>query len=181
MRKIGKIFRFLLPVIALAALVVFMTGAGRRERATVEKNKATAMRYADEVWNKGDMAVADEILASNMIRHLDSVPEGAIRGRDALKQYIMACRTAWPDIHVTVTDVIAKGDKGMARGVWSGTFTGKVEGFPPPNGKEMVVGWMNMFRFAGGKIAEEWIFQEDLFMFSQMGMKLVPAGKQAGK
>ncbi|NVM27151.1 MAG: hypothetical protein HWN70_14720, partial [Desulfobacterales bacterium] len=54
MRKIGQIFKFLIPVIALVALVVFMTGAGRRRRAKVEELRALARR-GFEAWNTGNM------------------------------------------------------------------------------------------------------------------------------
>jgi len=181
MGRIGKIFRFLLPVIALVALVVFMTGAGRRERATLERNKAIVIRYGEEVWNKGDMAVVDEIIASNYIRHDDTLPEGAIRGRDAYKKYITACRTAWPDFHCTATDVIAQGDKVVVRWADRGTFTGDPGWGIPPNGKEVAWEDLVIHRIAGGKIVEDWSFNQDLSLFYQMGMKLVPAGKQAAK
>jgi len=174
MRKIGQIFRFLVPVIALAALVVFLVGAGRRERATVEKNKAIVMRCL-EVWNKGDMAVADEIYADNFIRHQDDIPGGIIRGREPFKQYVMACRIAWPDFHVTIKDMIGEGDMVAIRVLINCTFTGAVEGWPPPNGKEMAFECLELIRFAGGKYAEQWTFVQDLTLFSQMGMKLVPA------
>jgi steroid delta-isomerase-like uncharacterized protein len=176
MRKIGQILKVLIPVIALGVLVVFLTGAATR----TERNLATAMRYADELWNKGDMAVADEILTSDMVRHNDAVPGGVIPGREAMKQHITAVRTAWPDFHVTILDKMAKGDIVMCRWVWSGTFKAEYGGIPP-NGKEMKVVGMSMFRFVGGKIAEEWMLEEDTSMFSQMGMKLVPAQAEAGK
>jgi len=174
MSKIRQTYRFLIPVIALAALVVFMTGAGRRERAKEEKNKAIVMRCV-EVWNKGDMVLADEIYASNFIRHQDTVPEGIISGREPFKQFIMATRTAWPDFHVTVDDMIAEGDEVAIHVVIHGTFTGTVEGWPPPNGKEMVFECLELIHLAGGKYVEQWTFIQDLVMFSQMGMKLVPA------
>jgi len=175
MRKIGQIFRFLIPVIALAALMVFLVGAGRRERARLEKNKALVARWDEELWNKGNMAVADEIVASNHIRHEDTLPEGIIRGREALKQLIMACRTAWPDLHVTEIDVFAEGDKVATHWVLRGTFTGVVEGWPPPTGKEMLFQGAIIFRIADGKVAESWCYLQDLVLMSQMGMKLVPA------
>jgi len=184
MRRIGQILRFLIPVIALAALVAFLAGAGRRERATIEKNKALVMRYCEEVWNKGDMAVADEIIASDFIYHVDTAPEGKgiIRGLDAMKQYIKVCRTAWPDLRITLVEPqMAQGDRTAARWVLRGTFTGVVEKWPAPTGKETVFEGLSMWRFAGGKIAEEWCLYQDTFMWYQMGMKLVPAGKQAAK
>jgi len=128
-----------------------------------------------EVWNKGDMALADEVYSSNAIRYVDTVPEGIIRGREALKQFIMACRTAFPDLHITATDMIAEGDKVALHWVLRGTCTGVVEGWPPPTGKEIVFEGVDIYRFADGKLVEDWCFQQDLVMFYQWGMKLVPA------
>jgi len=180
MRKIEQIFRFLIPVIALVALVVFLVGAGRRERATIQKNKALVMRSAEEVWNKGNMAVADEIYASNYIRHQDDLPGGIIRGREALKQFVTNCRTIWPDWHMTLLDMVAEGDKVWDYWAIRGTFTGKVEGFLPPNGKETPFECVIIHRIAGGKDVEDWCFFQDLNLYSQLGMKLVPA-EQPGK
>jgi len=180
MRKIGQIFRFLIPVIALVVLVVFMTGAGRRERATLKKNKAIAMRIV-EIWEKRDMAAFDDIYASNYIRHEDAQPEGILRGREAVKQHAMNCYTAWPDFHITSEDVIVQGDEAAIRWAIRGTFTGAVKGWPPPTGKEMAFEGISMVHFAGGKVVEEWCFDQDLVMFYGMGMKLVPAQQPAGK
>jgi len=178
MRKIGQIFRFLIPVIALVALVVFMTGAGRRERATVEKNKAIVMRDF-EVWNKGDMAALDEIYASNCIYYTHpgtGNPEGILRGREALKQHIVNCRTAWPDLHLTLMDdMIAEGDKVVSRWKLTGTFTGKVEGWPPPTGKEVAFDGVDIAHLAGGKIVEIYDYYREGTLHYQMGLKLVPA------
>ena len=174
MRKIGQTLRFLIPVIALVALVVFMTGAGRRERARLEKNKALIMRYGEEFWNKGDMAVADEILATEYVRHEVLAPGGIIRGREAMKQWVTGIRTAWPDYHCTPEDVIAEGDKVVVRLAIRGTFKGELLGIPP-NGKEIAFEDLVIFRIAGGRIVEDWVFPQELTLMSQMGLKLVPA------
>jgi steroid delta-isomerase-like uncharacterized protein len=177
MRKIGQILKVLIPVIALGVLVVLMTGAATR----LERNKAILMR-ALEAWNKGDMPAFDEVYASDVIRHDDTVPEGVLRGREALKQHVMNCRTAWPDFRVTLADgnMIFQGDKAAARWVISGTNTGVVEKWPAPTGKKMVWEVLEMYRFAGGKIVEDWAFNQDLVLFYQWGLKLVPA-EQPGK
>jgi len=185
MRKIGQIFRFLIPVIALVALVVFLTGAGRRERATVEKNKAIVMRDF-EVWNKGDMAALDEIYASNCIYYTtpgsEGNPEGILRGREALKQHLVNCRTAFPDLHITLMDdLIAEGDKVACHWAWRSTFTGVVKEWGiPPTGKEVTFDGITIYQIAGGKIVKLWEYYRELTLWYQMGMKLVPA-EQPGK
>jgi len=173
MRKIGQIFRFLIPVIALAGLVVFMTGAGRRERATLEKNKAIVMRWNEELWDKGNMAVEDEIVASDHVRHIAGQPD--LRGREAMIQYITACRTAWPDWHSTSEIMIAEGDKVMVRWRSTGTHTGTAWGIPPTGNKANFI-TDTIYRIAGGKIVESWQVDE-LAVYLQMGFKLVPPGQ----
>jgi predicted ester cyclase len=175
MRKIGQILRFLIPVIvALGVLVVFLTAAATR----IEQNKALVMRYAEEVWNKGDMAVADEIVASNYTRYnVGGTPKGTIRGREALKQYIMTVRTAFPDWHVTARDVIAQGDKVVVRWALRGTFKGEWKvpaGVIPPNGEKCAFEDLMIYHIAGGKVVKECEFCQDLYAAYQMGMKLVP-------
>jgi predicted ester cyclase len=180
MRKIGQILKVLIPVIALGVLVVFLVGAATR----TERNKAIIMRWNDEVWNKGNMAVADEILASNYIRYTHpgtGNPEGIIRGPKAMKQWITTCRTMWPNWHSTAREVIAEGDKVVVRWKCTGTYTGEVEGFPPPNGKPIAFEDICIFHLAGGKIVKDCECYRELTVMSQMGMKLVPAQAEAGK
>jgi len=183
MRKIGQIFRFLIPVIAVVAVVVFMTGAATAEdvreiAARLGRNKDIVMRWNDEVWNKGNMAVADEIVASDCIRYITpdpSNPEGIVRGREAIKQFVMACRTAIPDWRAVARDVIAEGNKVAVRWANLGTFTGKVEGFPPPNGNKLAFDTVVIYRITGGKIVKMCEFNRDITMYYQMGLKVVPA------
>jgi predicted ester cyclase len=147
----------------------------------LEQNKAIVMRFVEEAWNKGDMAVADEILASNYIRHGENFPEGILRGLEAMKKYIVNSRTAWPDFHLTALNVVAQGDKVVVRWKCTGTFKGQVEGWPAPNGKQMVFEALVLYRIVGGKIVEDWFFNQNISAFSQMGLKLVPAQAEAGK
>jgi len=177
MRKIGQIFRFLIPVIALVALVVFMTGAGRRERATLEKNKAIVMRWNDEIWNKGDMAVADELLTSDHVRHIAGEPD--LVGPEAMKQKITETRTAWPDWNSTSEMMIAEGDKVMVRWRCTGTHTGTAWGLPPTGNKANFIADV-IFRIVGGKIVESWEVYETACLL-QLGLKLVPPGGEGGK
>jgi len=180
MRKIGQMLRFLIPIIALAVLVVFMTGAGRRERAALEKNKAIVlMRWNEELWNKGDMAGADEIIASDCVRHVAGQPSYDLVGREAIKQYIIACRTAWPDWHSTSEITIAEGDKVMVRWRSTGTHLGTAWGIPPSGNKANFISDV-IYRIVGGKIVEMWEVSE-LATYLQMGFKLIPPGGEGGK
>ena len=170
MRKFGQILRFLIPVIALVALVVFMTGAGRRERARLEKNKAVIMRYDEEVWKKRNWDVADEIVASDYVRHTAGQPD--LQGREALKQHITEIYTAWPDFDFTAEIMVAEGDKVAVRYRITGTHQGTAWGIPPTGNKTDFVSVL-FHRIAGGKVVEDWVVDETAVLL-QMGFKLVP-------
>ena len=175
MRKIGQIFRFLIPVIALAALVVFMTGAGRRRRARLEENKAIVTRYEKEVWIKRNWDVADEIVASDHVRHRIGGP-GDIHGLEALKQFATEVYTAWPDFDFTTEFMIAEGDKVASFCTLTGTHAGTAWGIPA-SGNELNFMGIYIQRIADGKIVETWALDDSLTFFQQMGFKLVPPGE----
>jgi len=80
MRRIGQIFRFLIPLIALVALVVFMTGAGRRRRAAEEK-KAKFDQFVREAWNTGNTDLLDKVFAPEVVLH--NYPEPDRKGLEA--------------------------------------------------------------------------------------------------
>ncbi len=166
MRKIGKIFSFLIPVIAVAVLVVFMIGTGRRERARLEKNKAIILRDGEEVWNKGDMAAVDELFASDYVRHVAGQPD--LQGREALKQYVKECRTAWPDFHSTPEIMVAEGDMVAVRWRITGTHTGTAWGIPPTGNKTDFLSVI-FHRIADGKIVEDWAVADELALLQQLG------------
>jgi len=175
MRKIGQTLRFLIPVIALVALVVFMTGAGRRERAKLEKNKAIVRRNVDEFWNKGDMAVADELYATDFVRHDPMLPED-IHGRESLKKYVAAIHASSSDWHITIEDVIAEGDKVAGRYTITGTSTGEYMGIPP-TGAPFTFSAISIGRIIDGKIVETWNQSFDLGWMLPAGFKLIPPGE----
>jgi len=178
MRKIGQIFRFLIPVIALVALVVLMTAAGRRERARLEKNKAIVVRYEEAVWSsrKQNWDVGDEIVPIDHVRHNPHDPEGGLRSREALKQLVTQVFTAIPDFDFTGEFMIAEGDKVASFGTCTGTHTGTAWGIPPTGNEINCIG-VYIHRIADGKVVESWALDDSLTLFQQMGFKLVPAGE----
>ncbi len=170
MRKIGQTFKILIPVIALAALVVFMVGAGRRRRAKLEENKAIVRASVEKFWNMGDLAVADEFYATNYVGHHPGLPE--VRGCEALKKWAEVEFAAFPDAHNTIEDLVAERDKVVKRWTTRETHTGEYYGIPP-TGKQVTVTGTTIYRIADGKIVEGWWVYENKML--QLGFKLVPA------
>ncbi len=121
---------------------------------TPEEMKAMVTRQTEEGWNKGNMAAFDETCAPNFVAHHPTNPTKDLEG---YKKYTNAVRTSYPDMHFTIHDLIAEGDKAVMRWTYEGTDTG---GSPsvgtPPSGKHVTFTGISIFRFEGGKMAEEW-------------------------
>ncbi|HSA79989.1 MAG TPA: ester cyclase, partial [Geminicoccaceae bacterium] len=83
-----------------------------------ERNKAQVRRVIEEIYNRGDLAVVDELAASDLVIHASSQD---IRGRDGAKQYVAALRAGFPDLHLTVEDQVAEGDMVVTRWTARGT------------------------------------------------------------
>jgi len=89
-----------------------------------EENKDIVRRAVAEIWNKGNMAVADELLAANFVNH-DPVDTPETFNLEAYKQGASDTRTNFPDFHVTIEEQIAEeGDKVVTRWTCTGTHKG---------------------------------------------------------
>lgn len=175
MRKIGQISSFLIPVIAFVALVVFMTRCEGQKKAEEEKNKAITIR-AEELWNTGNLAIADEICATDFVNHDPNAPD--VRDLESYKGFIGMVRTGLPDFHVTIEDLVTEGDKVASRWTARGTHQGEFFGIPP-TGKQATWTGMTIYRFAGGKIVEAWWIKDVMGLLQQLGV--IPPPGQAEK
>jgi len=142
---------------------------------SVEANKAIARRYFEELLNKGTLAVADEILATNIIVH-SSLPT-IIHGVENVKQSMAGFRAAFPDQHFTIEDEISEGDKVVFRYVYRGTHQGEFQGIAP-TGKQVAVAGIAIYQITGGRIEEVWVASDSLGLMQQLGA--VPAPGQGG-
>ena len=89
-----------------------------------EENKDIVRRTIEELWNKGNMAVADELHAANFVNH-DPCGTPETVNLEAYKQGIIDTRTDFPDFHATIEEMIAEGDKVVTRWTCTGTHKGK--------------------------------------------------------
>jgi steroid delta-isomerase-like uncharacterized protein len=135
---------------------------------SIEENKAIARRFFEEVWNSGNLAVADELLAPNIIFHLPGKSEGVIGDRESYKQVVRRNRTAFPDLQEEIEDMIAEGDRVVARWLWQGTHQGEWHG-NAPTGKKFTYGGITILRIADGKIVEDWFYSDLLGLQQQLG------------
>ena len=137
-----------------------------------EQNKAVVRRLLDEVFNQGNLEAADELISADSVAH---VPGGAgpQPELEVTKAGAATFRAAFPDLHITVEDMIAEGDKVAARVTLRGTHKGELKGIPP-SGTLVTVTGMRIMRFSRGKIQETWINRDHLGMLQQLGVKVVP-------
>lgn len=121
---------------------------------SLEDNKALVCRFLDEVYNKGNLAVADELVAEDYASH--NQLELEVLGPEGIKQVAVLQRNAFPDLATQVDDILAEGDKVVVRGVDRGTHQGPFMGFAP-TGRQFVITWIDIFRIENGKLAEAWL------------------------
>jgi steroid delta-isomerase-like uncharacterized protein len=131
-----------------------------------EQNKKLIQRDIEEIYNRGNLAVADEVAASDLVIHM---PSQEIRGRTGAKQYVAQLRTGFPDLHLVIEDQIAEGNRVVTRWVASGTHKGEFQGVPPTGRKIRVVGTV-IDRIDDGKIVECWSQVDELGMMQQLGV-----------
>src|SRR5260370_9668221 len=131
---------------------------------STEDNKALVRRLYAEVMGKGNMTEADELLSTQYVEHLPAPTPG----REGLKQLVMMVRSAFPDIHNTVEDAVAEGDRVAVRIVVRGTHQHAFLGIPP-SGKAVEWAEIHIYRVVGGMILEHWGELDQLALLQQIG------------
>jgi steroid delta-isomerase-like uncharacterized protein len=134
---------------------------------STEENKVLALRFVEEVINQGKMATIDELIAVDAVDH--SLPPGLPPGREGVKLFLGMIRAAFPDIHETVVDTLAEGDRVVTRSTWRGTHQGAFLGIAP-SGKQVSVTATDISRVAAGKFVEHWQAADNLGLLQQLGV-----------
>ncbi len=134
-----------------------------------EAFKITIRRFFEEVWNKGKLEVADEIIDPNYIRHRFSVSD--IEGLEAFKQFMVDVRSSYPDFKAGIEDIIVEGNTVVTQGTWQGTQTGPSPSTgTPPTDKHVTVPYCVISHLVNGKVVEEWDYQDWLGLLQQLGV-----------
>lgn len=112
---------------------------------SLEFNKALIRRYYDDLWNKWDLSVADEILSPD-ISFRGSL-RVSVQGMEGFKQYVTMVRSAFPDFHNSVEDLIAERDTVVARLTYRGTHRGELFSIAP-TGNRVTYAGIAIFKIA---------------------------------
>jgi predicted ester cyclase len=135
---------------------------------STEENKAHTHQYFEEM-NKGNLVVIDELCTPEFVYHGTT----GDMTREQFKQYAMGLLTAFPDLSLSIDDMIAEGDKVAVRYTFQGTHRGVFRGIAP-TGKQITFSGLEIDRCVGGKFVETWLVSDTLGMMQQLGA--IPSG-----
>jgi steroid delta-isomerase-like uncharacterized protein len=133
-----------------------------------EQNKTSVRRLFEEVWNKGHVPVADELFAPTYTHHDSSTPDAG-RGPESEKKRATLYRNAFPDLRLTIEDIIAEGETVVARWSCRGTHNGDLNGIAP-TGKQINITGVSIARFTNGKMFEGFVNWDALGLMQQLGV-----------
>ena len=138
---------------------------------SAEQNKSIVHRWIEEGWNKHNVAMIDQVYAPNYVQH-EPEPQ-TVNSSEALKQYVGAYLTAFPDLNLSIEDLIAEGDKVVWRFQSMGHQNGPFLGMPP-TGKAGNITGIVIFRLENSRIVEGWVNIDVLGLLQQIGMIPMP-------
>ena len=141
-----------------------------------EENKSIIRRFV-EILNSQDLDALGEVWAEDLVWHGSAAMGGDVHGLEAFTQLAAPFLAAFPDLHTTIEDLIAEGDKVVARVTARGNHKGEFVGIPP-TGKQVEMIGTHIYRIAGGKIAEEWWLEDMMGLMQQLGV--VPPPGESG-
>ena len=140
---------------------------------STEQNQKVLQRVIEEGFNKGNYEALDSLFAAGYLEHQFGLGQ-TLAG---LKQDIQWLRTAFPDLHLTIEDMVADSDKVWIRMTARGTNLGPLVG--PPTGKPMTIAVIDVCRFENGKIVEHWGIPDRFAQMAQLGLLPKPSGPQS--
>jgi predicted ester cyclase len=133
-----------------------------------EDSKALMWRITDEIWNKGRLELIDELIAEDLVDHVEVEGlEG--NGRARYRATIEVTRTAFPDFKNPLDFVLGDGAFAVSYGRSMGTHRGDYLGIPP-TGRSFDVPTFGILRFANGQAVERWGMSDNLGIMQQLGL-----------
>jgi steroid delta-isomerase-like uncharacterized protein len=143
---------------------------------TVQENKGTILRFWEDVFNKRNFDLADQMFTKDYVYHGAGGQD--IKGTENLAQFLGMYFKAFPDLHAEVEDVFGESNNLVSRAMCRGTHKGDLMGIPP-TGKQIAIRVICVNRFAGLKIAEDWELPDLFGLMQQLGAIPAPAQPRA--
>ncbi len=133
---------------------------------SIQENKERSRRFEEELVNGRKLSLLDTAVAPDYVDR--TAPPGMPAGAEGMRQMTAAYFAAFPDLRLTVEDVIGEGDKVVVRWTARGTHLGELEGLPP-TGRSVTFGGMEIHAYRDGKIAEIWHYEDVAGLMRQLG------------
>ena len=137
------------------------------QASEIERNKAVIRRFVEEVQNKKDFAVYDELTDPEFVNL--SAPPGVPADTEGGRMWLSTFADAYPDAEFTIDDMIAEGDRVVTKKSFSGTHTSDFGGIPA-TGKRVTLQYVDIMRVRKGKIVEHWLSMDQLSWLQQLGV-----------
>jgi steroid delta-isomerase-like uncharacterized protein len=132
-----------------------------------EQNKHLVERSFEELHNQGNLSLVEELVSADFVNH--DAPPNTPGGPAGLRAIVTMLRTAFPDLRIDINELIAEGDKVVARTTFRGTQSGPFFGIPP-TGRHVEQEQIHILRFVDGKAVEHRAVRDDLTMMRQLGV-----------
>ncbi len=143
-----------------------------------EANKELVRRHFEEIFNRKNLAVCDEIMAEDYVEHgvaaFAQAAPGRVNGPQAMRGTAEWLLAQFPDLHMTIEAIVAEGDTVVARILSEGTNLGALNEAVAPTGKRFSARQSHWFRVEDGKLAEHWATRDDLLAMVQLGIVRPP-------
>jgi predicted ester cyclase len=139
---------------------------------STDELKNVVRNWVDQVWNGGKLELADELMPASYVVHLGG-PE-PLTGPEGFKSVYHAYHSAFPDLRITIEDLVAEGEQVVWRWSATGTHQGLLFGVYPATGRSIKVGGMVISRFEGERWVEDYALVDGLTMLQQIGAVPTP-------
>ena len=173
MKRSNQLFKNATQAIVLIMLGLTVSCQRQATNAQSEEKMEALVERALEVWNKGNLALIEELYAPNYVAHQVDEANGNYEGYEAFKEYVNYIRTGYPDLNCKSDEMIVKGDKVVIRYTCTGTNTGP-RGEAPPTGKKIQFSGVVISHIVNGKIAEDWGYRNLAALLTQLGYTITP-------
>ncbi len=130
----------------------------------VSENEGLARRFFEELWNEGELTVADELIAAEHVHHVGGQE---LSGPEGVRGAVTWLRTAFPDLRFEIDDLISDEDRVALRWTASGTHLGPFEDLQP-TGRNVEWKGTDWLRLRGGRIIEVWAFADGGVLLDQL-------------
>ena len=131
-----------------------------------ERNKEIYTRFIQEVFNEGNFDVLGDLLAPDYA--IEDAPPGTAAGAEGVRQIVTMFRGAFPDLRITLDELVAEGDSVAARSTARGTHRGASMGIEP-TGRSISMPTLTLVHMRNGRLVASWVKNDVAALMRQLG------------